>query len=221
MRGFHFHACLGGIISLTKHPRRRGLVEVTFAAVVTDLRRHGPKDDRRTVSLKEHGDLARGRLPVLADNASHSGNHPRKELPAGGRAKNAAITYSRLATTIGRAGLTTVFGMVTGVTLHVLSPHRQSYTDAVWCQGRVGGPHHITAEFATHPGTGGAPGAVEKLSKTLHFESFCAPFEVFFGPDLIQNAQFWRQKVPLRARSSISGADGRECRLQVAPASLS
>lgn len=36
--------------------------------------------------------------------------------------KSAAITYSRLTTTIGRAGLTTVFGMVTGVTLHVLSP---------------------------------------------------------------------------------------------------
>ena len=33
-----------------------------------------------------------------------------------------AITYSRLATTIGRAGLTTVFGMVTGVSLHALSP---------------------------------------------------------------------------------------------------
>ena len=35
---------------------------------------------------------------------------------------NAAITYSRLATTIGRAGLTAVFGMVTGVSLHVSSP---------------------------------------------------------------------------------------------------
>ena len=39
--------------------------------------------------------------------------------------KNAAITYSRLATTIGRAGLTAVFGMVTGVSLHVYSPRLQ------------------------------------------------------------------------------------------------
>ena len=36
--------------------------------------------------------------------------------------KIAAITYSRLATTIGRAGLTAVFGMGTGVSLHVTSP---------------------------------------------------------------------------------------------------
>lgn len=43
----------------------------------------------------------------------------------GGGQKSAAMTYSRLATTIGRAGLTTVFGMVTGVTLHVLSPQRR------------------------------------------------------------------------------------------------
>ena len=38
--------------------------------------------------------------------------------------KNAAITYSRLSTTIGRVGLTTVFGMVTGVSPHVCSPQR-------------------------------------------------------------------------------------------------
>ena len=38
--------------------------------------------------------------------------------------QNAAITYSRLATTIGRAGLTSVFGMVTGVSPHVSSPRR-------------------------------------------------------------------------------------------------
>ena len=36
--------------------------------------------------------------------------------------KSAAITYSRLATTIGRADFTTVFGMGTGVSLHVMSP---------------------------------------------------------------------------------------------------
>lgn len=38
--------------------------------------------------------------------------------------KNAAITYSRLSTTIGRVGLTAVFGMETGVSPHVLSPRR-------------------------------------------------------------------------------------------------
>ena len=44
-----------------------------------------------------------------------------------GEKNNAAITYSRLATTIGRADFTSVFGMVTGVSPHVSSPRRTSY----------------------------------------------------------------------------------------------
>ena len=55
----------------------------------------------------------------------------RKKIPAeAGILKNAAITYSRLATTIGRTVLTAVFGMGTGVALHVMSPWR--YVSGVW-----------------------------------------------------------------------------------------
>ncbi len=62
--------------------------------------------------------------PALARYANPAQENTRR---SGYFEKNAAITYSRLTTTIGRVGLTSVFGMVTGVAPHVLSPHRGSY----------------------------------------------------------------------------------------------
>ena len=48
------------------------------------------------------------------------------------------MTYSRLATTIGRTGLTSVFGMVTGVSPRVLSPHDAFYVMHSRCQVKIG-----------------------------------------------------------------------------------
>ena len=55
-----------------------------------------------------------------------------------GEKNNAAITYSRLATTIGRADFTSVFGMVTGVSPHVSSPRRLYYTATLGRQSPFG-----------------------------------------------------------------------------------
>lgn len=57
-------------------------------------------------------------------------NYPPKRVKI-----NAAITYSRLSTTIGRVDFTTVFGMVTGVSPHVWSPRIACYTHSTGCQG--------------------------------------------------------------------------------------
>lgn len=48
--------------------------------------------------------------------------------------KSAAITYSRIATTIGRTVFTIVFGMVTRVSLYVWSPQKLIYLEPLRCQ---------------------------------------------------------------------------------------
>ena len=58
--------------------------------------------------------------------------------------KNAAITYSRLTTTIGRADFTSVFGMVTGVSPHVTSPRMYTNTATLDRQSWFGGRFCMT-----------------------------------------------------------------------------
>lgn len=56
----------------------------------------------------------------LSEGASLRIGVMENKMPAeAGILKSAAITYSRLATTIGRTGLTAVFGMETGVSPYV------------------------------------------------------------------------------------------------------
>ncbi len=88
-------------------------------------------------TLRGHGqaDACPWRPPRAGAGPSPVRPSARKHPPKSGYfQENAAITYSRLATTIGRTGLTTVFGMGTGVAPHVMSPRRVSYRPRTLCQ---------------------------------------------------------------------------------------